>query len=399
MREVLLAPEHSQWWLLSPGITLFFDRLVILRDDYENVMGSAGQSSYHAQIAQHLEALIRQGELPVIEIREKLATLKDNYKEKAEIVRANLYRIAENPDNPALSPLDIVKLTERVFSNWIAHNKRKVPYLHDDEPYRKLLERDLLKSWKERQNNIAKLFSYREEEMLERFRSDERTESTFTRLIASALQCMDLVDAGYRIYDPMFVEYLPAIAVLEALRTAKEITPQESDIRVLFNAYEVRMARYGEIIPLEVKISELPMIVKRYTKIRKLLERIDDTLKVIDEKDPARAFEAAKKEISPLVAEARIAAKTIDYGFWAAGLITSLIGDAVGLPALVDGISATTAALALVRRNVGRFAGAYALITDSMIMSQRIFHAAEGFAIDYEYFKRHYWDYSSRNST
>ena len=111
MRDVVLVPEHSQWWLLSPGMTLYYDRLLIHSKDYEEIMNAAGKSSYHAQVAQHLDALMRQGEEPCIEVVKDLKGLGDDYHKRGELIRDKLYALASDPQNPAISQKEIVRLT------------------------------------------------------------------------------------------------------------------------------------------------------------------------------------------------------------------------------------------------------------------------------------------------
>jgi hypothetical protein len=169
MRDVVLVPEHSQWWLLSPGVTLYYDRLLIHNKDYEEVMNAAGKSSYHAQVAQHLDALVRQGEEPYIEVVKDLRGLGDDYHNRGELIRDKLYALAGNPHNPAISPKEIVRLTFDAFSHWFSHNERKVKYLRKDEPYRKFLESELLGEWKSRQNALGKMLLLPDNDALQAF--------------------------------------------------------------------------------------------------------------------------------------------------------------------------------------------------------------------------------------
>ena len=49
-------------------------------------------------------------------------------------------------------------------------------------------------------------------------------------------------------------------------------------------------------------------------------------------------------------------------------------------------------------RNVGKFAGAYSIITDRVVLNQDTSVSRHDYKeIDYEFFKKHYWDFGSED--
>lgn len=68
MREVFLTPEHSKWWLLSPGVAIYYDKIKICESDFNKALKEGSQSSYHNQIATHLDSFTSREDFPEIEI-------------------------------------------------------------------------------------------------------------------------------------------------------------------------------------------------------------------------------------------------------------------------------------------------------------------------------------------
>jgi len=191
----------------------------------------------------------------------------------------------------------------------------------------------------------------------------------------------------------MLVEYRPIIDLIERIRTfpGNSIQGNSQDYFALLEAYHFRMSRYGEIVPKNLRIKDIPRIVEEYTPIRLALERVDSTLNTISEKDPAKAFQVAKKEIAPLVKLAKIAATFVEYGFWAVGLASALVAVA-GSPSVTGELKVSLGSIALAERNIGRFAGAYAMIADEMVIGQRRYLKAHNIPHSYKSLRKTYWD-------
>lgn len=401
MRSVLLTPEHSSWWLLSPGVTLYYDEVCILEADYRELLDQGGQSSYHEQVARNVEALVEQGQDPVIRIEsdERFDVDRDveQQRRRAEVWREAVYAIASNPDDPTLDAVSLVELIEGAFRHWIAHNERKLDFLLDTEDYRRLLERDLLPGWRERLRTIHALKAAPLTEIVDRIRDDEQVESTLSRLLAAAARCIDLVDGGHRIFDPMLVEYMPTIALLESIRTTNALSGRVHDASLLFEAYRIRMERYGSVEPLDIALKDLPQHVRRSADLRERLERVDRALESVDEDDPAAAFAAAKAEVEPLVREARRSAAVVEHGIWMASMLSPLVG-AAAAPRVTTAASRVAGALPLIVRNVGRFAGSYAVVAEHLAVEQRTRKRAASGEFDEAYFERHYWDFGDNGN-
>lgn len=334
MRTVHLVPEHSQWWLLSPGLTLYYDRIRILKADYDRVFMESSHSSYNEQLATNL-SYMEKNSPSHIEVVNTMDGLRSDYDTRAESLREYLYKSAEDDDDTTVDPSDLLDLALNAFTYWIQYNERKTRFLRRDEKYYTLLASELLPSWVNRQRTIQQIRSSQPAEIIGQLRENKEAESSLTRLLHSALRCIDLVDAGIQIYDPMLPEYLPAIALIERLRTARVFANQGGDVFRMFSAYQIRMAHYFDILPIKINWSELFEEILEYDNIRRNLERVDSTLTSIDELDPATAFSEAKEVIHPLVQECRAQVTATNYGLWAVGLI-STIASIIGAPTTTE---------------------------------------------------------------
>ncbi|HIJ29665.1 MAG TPA: hypothetical protein HPP65_05820 [Gammaproteobacteria bacterium] len=112
MREVYLTPEHSKWWLLSPGVTIYYDKIKICQSDYDKSLKEADQSSYHNQIALHLDAFLSRDDFPEIEIiPDDELNLVEDHPQRSEVIKNILFNRVEDKDDPTLEAKDLVKLT------------------------------------------------------------------------------------------------------------------------------------------------------------------------------------------------------------------------------------------------------------------------------------------------
>ena len=398
MREVYLTPEHSKWWLLSPGVTIYYDRLKICKSDFEKVQKEAGNSSYHDQIALHLDAFISRDDYPEIEIIDDAELgLTENYQNRSEVLKNLLYRRAGDENDTTLTPREIVKLTIDAFEHWIDYNKGKVRYLRKDEPYRGLLGGDLIPEWEKRRSKLIEIYNSPENEILDRFSEDKDSQSTFKRLLASCSRCIDLIDSGKQIYDPMLVEYLPVIQIIEGKRVSNRLMENRDDISSFFEAYRIQMSRYTDILPININLREVAKSIASYQQIRTNLERLDSTIKSITDSDLRSSVTEIENEIGNIVRETRNISKTIGYGFWISGIIWT-IASALGCPDFASRIKSVVTTAHMMGRGVGRFAGAYSLITDRIILQQdSTISSTHYHDVDYDYFRKHYWDFGSKS--
>lgn len=391
MRTIVLSPDHSSWWLLSPGVSLYFDRLQILKADYEKLLSESKNTSYHEAVASRLQQLVQEG-IPEIEVIESAPGVlaKDELEDISQALLDEILKAAANPNDEMIDSEGLLKLTADAYRDWMNHSKRKTFVLREDEPYRIELEQDLIPAWTDRREEIMKLAEANPEEIVGRYKENQQALKTLRHLLGSAWQCISMTDAGMHIHDPMLIEYMPVVDLLERLRSAPP--PNESvNFSTMFAAYHFRMSRYGSIAPLKLSFRDLPRIVEKYTSIRRALERVDEALQEISTEDPASAFELAKREIAPLVREAKSAAKRVEWGYWAVGLFSPLVAIA-GNPFLVSKTEKAASALVLAKRNVGEFAGIYALFADGLVVSQREFQMRKAAASTYTALKSTFWD-------
>ncbi|MBQ4831489.1 hypothetical protein J8L84_19585 [Alteromonas sp. MMG017] len=399
MREVFLTPEHSKWWLLSPGVTIYYDKIKICESDYNKVLKEGAQSSYHNQIAMHLDSFSSRDDFPEIEIVKdvELGLAKEDYTKRSEVIKNLLFRRAQDRNDPTLEPKDLVKLTIDAFQHWIEYNQSKVRYLRKDEAYRNLLGSELLPAWEERKKSLIEIYQSPESEILGRFSDNKDAISTFSRLLASCSRCMDLIDSGKQIYDPMLTEYLPAIQLLEGRRVSNQLIKNNGDVSEFFEAFRIQMAKYSEILPVDISLNEVGQSIQSYKIIRDNLTKLDKTISSITDSDLASSLSEIRGDIGSLVSEIDRLSKGIGYGFWVSGLIWT-VASILGGPDFSKRIEDAAVTSKLMSKGVGRFAGAYSLITDRVVMQQdTVVNSTAYHEVDYEYFKKHYWDFGKKN--
>lgn len=398
MREVYLTPEHSSWWLLSPGVTVYYDKLKICKSDFDKMLRAGGQSSYHDQIALHLDAFKSRSDFPEIEIiDDSELLLSDDYFQRAEVLKNILFKRAIDDSDPTLTPKDLVKLTIDAFQHWIEYNKGKVRYLSKGEAYRNMLGGDLIPSWEQRLRELLDIYRVPDEEILDVFSENLGAISTFKRLLASSSRCIDLIDNGKQIYDPMLVEYLPTIQVIEGGRVTKNLVNKNGDVSNFFEAFNIQMAKYTEILPVNINLNDIGKNIADYSEIRSNLQRLDSTISSIQDSDLLSSLSEIKNEIGSLVRQNQNISRNIGYGFWVSGLIWT-VASLLGGPGLSRKINDGATTLNMISQGVGKFAGAYSLITDRVILQQDSKLTANSYnRVDYNYFKKHYWDFSKKS--
>ena len=366
---------------------------MILRQDYEKVLRDGSISTYHEMVAEHLESLVNQNS-PEIQIVDQFPAQKCNSEPVAS--RESILQLAEDDEGFAVDIYDPIRLTCDAYGEWIGHNERRLKFLRPDEKLAKELRSELIPAWREQRQGLEDLLSLDRSKSLDEFRKNDQWMFTFGSLLQAAAECIRMADAGLHVYDPMLVEYLPIIQFLERIRVMALHGNQTEDISAIFTAYSYRMSRYGEPVPMNFSIKDIPRLFGIYASVREKLARVDTVLSEVSEEDPSEAFEAARREIQPLVAAAQEAAKKVEYGFWAVGLF-SLLASILASPDLTKKAKELAGALTLIERNVGQFAGAFAVIADAMVTHQRHYFWSRGF-MGYEAYRRTFWDPGKMNS-
>lgn len=363
MRIVHLTPDHSSWWLLSPGITLYFDELCIAQKDHQKLIERAGDSSYHEQLALHYERFKASGatQIRIIDDTEVKSNAIDI---GASLARELIQTASDNPE--FIDPLHLIALARNSFVNWIQYNERKLQYLREDERMHGLMNEELA-SWRNRLDRFNLLLDQHSAEVLSQFVDDKELLSTFSRLVTSATRCIELTDKGLRIYDPMLDSYMPMIELLERFMSAP--TTGSCNVMDSLDAYSFRMARYGETVPVHLGMDGFLRTIDQYADVRRKLERVDEAFESLQSHDLRMAFLSVKQEISPLVREAQSASRATEYAFWGVGLKYDIFSW-LALPVVTDKLKSMAGTLSLITKRVGTFAGSYALIAEQLLSQQ-----------------------------
>ncbi len=218
MRTTLLSPDHSSWWLLSPDLTLFFDRVVVLRSDYDQTLAEAGRSTYHSRAATHLQSLLSEApcELEVVDSVPGLIDPARRSNVESSILE-QFVAAARDEENPVLEPADVIQLTADAYADWIRYDERKASFLRADEPHRSELEAKLA-DWRAHLSGL-RVDAFDPGDPIGSLLADRTNAYVLKNLLYSAWQAIQLVDELHFVHDPMLTEYLPVIDLLERLLT------------------------------------------------------------------------------------------------------------------------------------------------------------------------------------
>lgn len=48
MRTIYLAPNITSFWMMNPGIILYYDKIYITKEDYDDIYEKKYYSSFHS---------------------------------------------------------------------------------------------------------------------------------------------------------------------------------------------------------------------------------------------------------------------------------------------------------------------------------------------------------------
>eukprot|EP00036_Acanthoecidae_sp_10tr_P001453 CAMPEP_0182941986 /NCGR_PEP_ID=MMETSP0105_2-20130417/49858_1 /TAXON_ID=81532 ORGANISM="Acanthoeca-like sp., Strain 10tr" /NCGR_SAMPLE_ID=MMETSP0105_2 /ASSEMBLY_ACC=CAM_ASM_000205 /LENGTH=129 /DNA_ID=CAMNT_0025081663 /DNA_START=253 /DNA_END=638 /DNA_ORIENTATION=- len=119
----------------------------------------------------------------------------------------------------------------------------------------------------------------------------------------------------------MLTEYLPAIQLLEGRRVSNQLIKNNGDVSEFFEAFRIQMAKYSEILPVDISLNEVGQSIQSYKIIRDNLTKLDKTISSITDSDLASSLSEIRGDIGSLVSEIDRLSKGIGYGFWVSGLI------------------------------------------------------------------------------
>lgn len=102
MRKLFLPPGHSQWWLLSPGVMLYYDCICMLRRDFEETISKESMSSYHQAISRRLSSFtnLKEVNFELIDSYEILENYNNlyNIRKESRYIRDSLIQQALDSD-------------------------------------------------------------------------------------------------------------------------------------------------------------------------------------------------------------------------------------------------------------------------------------------------------------
>lgn len=332
MRKLFLPPGHSQWWLLSPGVMLYYDCICMLRRDFEETISKESMSSYHQAISRRLSSFtnLKEVNFELIDSYEILENYNNlyNIRKESRYIRDSLIQQALDSDQGFISKRSIFLLLYSSFSAWMEFNKRKLSFLHKSEPLYEYLYNNPknYNTWIRREKELiywilnADILS--DNEFKDICKND--ISGALLRLIETSLLYILLMQSGRQIYDPLLYSYSNTIDTLRLGHFTKNIEIKKATLFDEYNLLLSRKARRLYFLPPHLQGDDLKRAIDKYEIIRKSLNRLDKTLKSISDEDLKYSLKDIIEEIRANIFSIKKISKTIEYAFWIAGFLNQL---------------------------------------------------------------------------
>lgn len=323
-REVALIPDHSRWWLVSPGVLYFYDR-IIMDENALSWICDGSDSSYHNQLRNNIECLRRNSDLiRLIKVPGVSSPTKDK-KALQEHYNFTMELLSESAskESTITTNVQLKRIILNAYQTWIGHCRRKIAILSKGEPHEKYLSKEELPLSLTHLDEIKAVPASKILPFLEKRKEILRV---IVFLIANSRNMVALVDHGYHVYDPLMPGYLPIIKILERkhLHDFTEKLPTPFPVPLIYSLYKMRMARYRDVkFPLD--IAEFLERREAYSLLRYRLDRIDIILKEIKGVSNYADFISLSNELCTLIEGIKKFRSVFPYSMWGISILTSLI--------------------------------------------------------------------------
>lgn len=305
MRTIRLAPEISSFWLMNPGILLFYDKIYFCKEDFKRIYTEKNFSSFHKYRYKFIKKI--QKTYPnMIEVVECDPNINKYDKEALELVDF----IFRNQSINSFSNKSILDITVKKYKKWITFNEKKCIFLSQDDDYRYILQNEHIKKWKRYLIDIERLYQYVDSrDFYSRFIDVQSAIGSFTRLLSRSLQFVDWSENGSQVYDCMFNDYIDGINIVEQAISLIWEKPYKGDLQPLYS-----IVPHNNVQEISYEnIKNFFKNIEKYEAIRKKLLEIDVIINNI-QCDNLKTCIEANKHIMDAIKFIR--SKKIDYVIW-----------------------------------------------------------------------------------
>lgn len=307
MRTIYLAPNITSFWMMNPGIILYYDKIYITKKDYDDIYEKKHYSSFHSYAYYFFNNLINK--YPNIFTITEYHRDINKYDQQAISIIDFLFN---EQSTVYFSPKKILDITTKKYLKWIKFNENKCLILSNEDEYRDVLQNQYIKKWKQYLKNINNLYKYvNHSDFYHRFKDNKSAIGSFTRLISRSLELIDFSKRKISTYDCMFKDYIDGINLAEYALHIINNKPYMGKISPLFSTKNKNIKLYNLISYTNIK--SFFDNIEKYAYIRKKLYEIDTIINNLDNKDLYNAAYINKEIINILK---QIKSKKVDYAIW-----------------------------------------------------------------------------------
>lgn len=329
LRQAVIVPGSSKWWLLTLSPIIYFDRVRVSADDLVEIHNQSGQSAYHEAVSGVLRAIEKHADEEIFVVDESLPQKGESPHIASEVTRLSnaLLDMADAYSSwhpTVVRPGEIKQVLIHACREWRRYNRQKAYSLPRTDPLRiELLERQIPASL-DREATYRSVPAARFPEFL---RKNPRFLLIFQNIIRNAWLLSSISGSQHeRVYDVLAREFLPAVSLTERYRVFVELPEAQPDIHnleTLVSFYNFRMRRLAEASSgkrppahevLRTALSER----KRFAGLRKRLAEIDVFVKehFIPEEKMIREVLALARDLHAQIQRIDRVGK---YCIWASG--------------------------------------------------------------------------------
>ena len=249
VREAIINPGSSSWWLLTLTPIIYFDQVRISDKDLVSVYEQKGRSTYNLAVSRVLQALERYADERILIVDPNLPARGRTLSVKRESKRIadKLLELADGwrpRELTIVRPSEIKNVMINAYREWIFYNRKKSQSLPDSDRLRKKLIAIEIPRWR---GVLSRLKSTPARDIPDLLRKDPDLYIVYSDIIRNAYLLTSITSSyKQRAYDVLANEFLPAVSLIERYRIFHELSeklPEFLRYDILVRLYDLRMER------------------------------------------------------------------------------------------------------------------------------------------------------------
>jgi hypothetical protein len=314
IRQAVINPGSSSWWLLSLTPFLYFEKVRASSADLQSVLEQEGKSAYHDAAAQVLAALQRHTGKDILSSDSSLPSrgrsreiLDQARQTSKELV---LHAARWSPSTPTLArPSELKTVMVNAYREWIRYNRKKAALLPHGDPLREELATKQIPRWSSILQRLTATTPRCIPELLE---NDQDLFQVLADVVRNAILLTSIAEKRHeKTFDSLAREFLPAVELVERIRIFGNAALSDGPARfdLLVRLHELRVQNIARNTTNLIQKPDSIVIQAlrerdRFSVLRKRLAELDEiitSMKAPEEQWLKEAISLAKethKEVS-----------------------------------------------------------------------------------------------------